>query len=82
MGRNKLKAWFSSTSPSIGTLSPGTEASWKRLDALRSGRNSSGSRQAKATRQRRGLLARIWPPRRQYLDGLLHGLAAGAQTTE
>jgi len=30
--------------------------------------------QARALKQRRGLLARLWPPRRRYLDGLLWGI--------
>jgi hypothetical protein len=78
MGRKKRRGWFhvfSGSSTSIGTIS-----SWDRgvleahrMNAIRT--QQIRDRQAKATRQRRGLLAWLWPQRRLYLDGLLWGIA-------
>ncbi|SIN72030.1 hypothetical protein SAMN05444166_0414 [Singulisphaera sp. GP187] len=78
MGRKKSQVWlrvFFGPSTSFTTLSPwdrgSLEAHW--MHTVRSQRLRE--LQAKAMRQRRGIYAKIWPPRRKYLDGLLHGLA-------
>lgn len=75
MGRKKPKKGFFESPTSIGTLSPWDrgvlEAHW--MHSIRT--QQLRERQVKVARQRRGIYAWIWPPRRQYLDGLLHGLA-------
>ncbi|WP_406693843.1 hypothetical protein V5E97_22670 [Singulisphaera sp. Ch08] len=75
MGRKKRKERFLAPSSNFGTLSPWDrgvlEAHWMhsvRTQKLR-------ELQVKVTRQRGGFFAWIWPARRHYLDGLLHGLA-------
>ena len=78
MGRKKRRKWMRvlfGSFTNISTLSPWDrgvlEAHW--MHSVRS--QQLRERQAKATRQRRGIFAKIWSPRRNYLDGLLHGLA-------
>jgi hypothetical protein len=78
MGRKKHRGWFQAllgSSTRISTLSPWDRGLLEahRMNAIRT--QQIRDRQAKATRQRRGLLARLWPPRRLYLDGLLWGIA-------
>lgn len=79
MGRKNRESWLRfllGSSTEFSTLSPWDrgvlEAHW--MHSIRS--QQLRERQTKAIRQRRGLYAKIWPPRRQYLEGLLHGLAS------
>lgn len=79
MGDGRQRSWLSmflSSSTPLSTLTPWDrgvlEAHW--MNPLRT--QQIRDRRDRALRQRRGVLARIWPRRRRYLDGLLWGIAA------
>lgn len=76
MGRRRKRWWRSLFGPSLSQLSSWDrgvlEAHW--MGSVRT--QKIRECQSRALRQRRGLFALLWPPRRRYLEGLLRGIDA------